>query len=166
MLFSILILLLPLSFLPRYNADSATLYGSLYHYPATSNNSPGSTRKVYDWDGGQFLGDIPEAPTTYNVVGNINEHGLTVGETTYGGIASLQSQKGGVIDYGSLIYLALQRATNAREAIHVMDRLMQDFGYASEGESFSIGDSKEVWIMEVIGKGDFELGSVWVARYV
>lgn len=148
-----------------YNADSATMYGSLYHYPE-SNNSIGTMRDVYDWDSGNYLGQIEEALHTYNVVGNVNEFGLIIGETTFGGIESLQSQSAAKIDYGSLIWITLQRAKNAREAIHTIDRLMQTYGYASEGESFSIADPKEAWIMEIIGKGNYALGAVWVARKV
>lgn len=120
-------------------------------------------REIYDWDTGKYLGNIPEVPHTYNVVGNINEFGLTIGETTFGGIASLQEQKGGIVDYGSLIWITLQRAKTAREAIKVMGELVATYGYASEGESFSIADGNEAWILELIGKGDYELGAVWVA---
>ncbi len=127
-----------------YNADSANLYGSLYHYPA-GDHPAGSVREIYDWDTGKYLGNIPEVPHTYNVVGNINEFGLTIGETTFGGIASLQEQKGGIVDYGSLIWITLQRAKTAREAIKVMGELVATYGYASEGESFSIADGNEAW---------------------
>jgi dipeptidase len=127
-----------------YNADSSTLYGALYHYPA-ANHSSTDMRDIYDWDVGTFLGQIKEATQTYNVVGNINEHGVIIGETTYGGIASLQTQSGAKIDYGSLIWITLQRASSAREAIKVIDELMNEYGYASEGESFSIADQKEAW---------------------
>lgn len=123
-------------------------------------------RDVYDWDGGFFLGQIAEAPETYNVVGNMNEFGLIIGETTYGGLADLQHQTGAKIDYGSLIWITLQRSKNAREAIKTIGELMATYGYASEGESFSIADQKEAWIMEIIGKGEKELGAVWVARMV
>lgn len=146
-----------------YNADSGSLYGSLYHYPASVHES-GSMRSVHDWDSGKYLGEIPEAPDTFNVVGNINEHGLIIGETTYGGLADLQTQSAAKVDYGSLIWITLQRARTAREAITTIDELMSTYGYASEGESFSIADQKEVWIMEIIGKGEYELGAVWVAR--
>jgi dipeptidase len=148
-----------------YNADSAALYGSLYHYPA-KDSSPGTMRDVYGWDSGKYLGQIKEAPHTYNVVGNINEFGLIIGETTFGGVEVLQSQSNAKIDYGSLIWITLQRSTNAREAIQTIGALMAEYGYASEGESFSIADPKEAWIMEIIGKGEFELGAVWVARKV
>jgi dipeptidase len=145
-----------------YNADSATLYGSLYHYPAADHAS-GDMRDIFDWDSGAFLGQIPEVAHTYNVVGNANEHGLIIGETTFGGIEALQSQKGAKMDYGSLIWTTLQRAATAREAITTISALMSQYGYASEGESFSIADPKEAWVMEIIGKGDYELGAVWVA---
>jgi dipeptidase len=127
-----------------YNADSATLFGSLYHYPA-SNHEEGTMRDIYDWDSGVYLGQIEEVPHTYNVVGNINEYGLMIGETTYGGISSLQSQKGAIMDYGSLIWVTLQRARTAREAITTLGDLMAKYGYASEGESFSIADQHEAW---------------------
>lgn len=127
-----------------YNADSGTLYGSLYHYPA-NYNSNNEFKDVYDWDTGKYLGQIKEVPNTYNVVGNINEHGLIIGETTYGGIASLQSQSKAIIDYGSLIWITLQRSKTAREAINTIGSLMDEYGYASEGESFSIADQKEAW---------------------
>ena len=146
-----------------YNADSGSLYGLLYHYPA-ADHPEGSMRKVNDWDSGKPLGEIPEAPHTFNVVGNMNEFGLIIAETTFGGVSALQSQPGAKIDYGSLIWLTLQRSKTARDAIHTIDSLMQQYGYASGGESFSIADGKEVWIMEIIGKGQFELGAVWVAQ--
>jgi len=148
-----------------YNADSSTLYGSLYHYPA-ANHPAGSLRNIYDWDSGKYLGAIPEAEHTYNVVGNMNEFGLSIGETTYGGIGALQEQDGAIMDYGSLIWVTLQRAKTAREAIQVAASLMEQFGYASEGESFSIIDNHEAWVMEIIGKGNFEKGAVWVARKI
>lgn len=148
-----------------YNADSGSLYGSLYHYTA-GKHAPGSMRQVYDWDSGVYLGEIEEAEYTYNVVGNINEFGLIIGETTFGGISSLQSQTGAKVDYGSLIYITLQRSKTAVEAIKTIDTLMNKYGYYSEGESFSIADKNEVWIMEIIGKGNYELGAVWVARKV
>lgn len=121
---------------------------------------------VYDWDSGKYLGQIPQAKHTYNVVGNINEHSLSIAETTYGGLEELMHQPGAIIDYGSLIYITLQRAKTAREAIVTMGDLVAKYGYASEGESFSIADPQEVWIMELIGKGPNEVGAVWVARRV
>lgn len=148
-----------------YSADSHVLYGELYHWPA-ADWPEGSEVEIYEWDTGKYLGKIPQVRHTYNVIGNMNEHQLAIGETTYGGRHELSSQKGAIIDYGSLIYLALQRAKNAREAILVMTNLVEDYGYASEGESFSISDPNEVWIMEMIGKGEGEKGAVWVARMV
>ena len=133
-----------------YNADSPTLFGSIYHYPSSKNNN--QDRKVFDWDSGNYLGVIPEAKETYNVVGNSNEYGLVIGESTFGGVHILAQQTNAIIDYGSLIWLTLQRAKTVREAIHTMVHLMDTYGYASAGESFSLADaSGEVWIMEVIG---------------
>lgn len=148
-----------------YSADSHVLYGEMYHWPAT-DWPEGAMVDVYEWDTGKFMGKIPQVRHTYNVVGNMNEHQLAIGETTYGGRSELWGQEGAIIDYGSLIYLTLQRAANAREAIATMAALMDEYGYASEGESFSIADPNEVWIMEVIGKGKGEKGAVWVARMV
>lgn len=146
-----------------YNADAAELYGSLYHYPKT-DNVEGTMRKTWDWDSGVYLGEIPEVAHTFNVVGNINEFGLIIGETTFGGLEELCSQKGALIDYGSLIWITLQRSRNAREAINTIGGLLADYGYYSEGESFSIADNNEAWVMEIIGKGNYEKGAVWVAR--
>ena len=149
-----------------YNADSGGLYGSLGHYPA-ADHAPGSVRDIWDWDGSFYLGSIPEASHTYNVIGNTNEHGLTIGETTFGGRSELNAaNSGGIMDYGSLIWVTLQRATSARDAIKTIDSLLQTHGYASDGESFSIGDPHEAWLMEIIGKGPDELGAVWVATRV
>lgn len=148
-----------------YSADSHVLYGEIYHWPAT-NWPEGSLLDIYEWDTGKYMGKIPQVSHTYNVIGNMNEHQLAIGETTFGGRKELEHQEGAIIDYGSLIYLALQRAKTAREAIVVMTQLVEDYGYASEGESFSIADPNEVWIMEMIGKGDGEKGAVWVARMV
>lgn len=148
-----------------YAADSHTLYGFLYHR-AAATHPDGAMRKIYDWDSGLMRGSIPEAPATYNVVGNMNEHQLSIGETTYGGLDPLQEQKDAIIDYGSLIYIALERCKTAREAIKLMAELTDQYGYASEGESFSIADATEVWIMEAIGRGNYGKGMVWVARRV
>ncbi len=148
-----------------YSADSHVLYGELYHWPAGTWPA-GTMLDVYDWDSGKFLGKIPQAAQTYNVVGNMNEHQLAIAETTFGGRAELHHQEGAIIDYGSLIYITLQRAKTAREAIAVMTDLVAKYGYASEGESFSISDPNEVWILEMIGKGEGEKGAVWVARMV
>ena len=146
-----------------YNADSAALYGSLYFYPK-ADHEPNSVKDIYDWDSGRYLGKINEVSHTYNVVGNANEKGVIIGETTFGGVDDLQSQDAAKIDYGSLIWTALQRSSTAREAIHTIASLMSEYGYASEGESFSIIDQKEAWVMEIIGKGNYELGAVWVLR--
>lgn len=147
-----------------YSADSHVLYGELYYRPA-ADYPAGTLVDVYEWDTGEFLGRIPQVRHTYSVVGNMNEHQLAIGETTYGGREELQDTTG-IIDYGSLIYMTLQRAKNAREAIQVMDHLMQTYGYYSSGESFSISDPEEVWFMEVIGKGPGNKGAVWVARRI
>lgn len=148
-----------------YSADSHVLYGELYHWPA--GTWPADTlMDIYEWDTGRFLGRIPQAAQTYNVVGNMNEFQLAIGETTFGGREDLHTQDGAILDYGSLIYITLQRARNAREAIVVMTGLVGQYGYASEGESFSISDPEEVWILEMIGKGKGEKGAVWVARMV
>ena len=147
-----------------YAADSHVLYGELYHFPA-ADHKPGEMRDVYDWDGGAYLGQIPEIAHTYNVVGNMNEWQVAIGETTYGGIEALYDGQG-VIDYGSLIYITLQRSKTAREAIKCMGELVYNYGYVSEGESFSICDTEECWILEMIGKGPQNKGAVWVARRI
>jgi len=148
-----------------YNADDGSSYGSLGHYPAR-HNGHGKMREVWSWDDSVYLGSIPEANQTYNVVGNINEHGLIIGETTFGGLPMLDGRNTThIIDYGSLIWITLQRARTAREAIHMMDDLCNTYGYASDGESFSIADPNEIWLMELIGKGP-EKGAVWVASKV
>ena len=149
------------STLISYAADSHTLFGFLEYYPA-ADHKPGDMRKIIDWDSGKYLGEIPEVGHTYKVVGNINEHQVTVAESTWGGRHECEDTTGR-IDYGSLIYIALQRSKTAREAIKVMTDLVAEYGYASEGESFSIGDPNEVWVLEMIGKGGKEKGAVWVA---
>jgi len=148
-----------------YAADSHTLYGELYYQPA-KDYPEGAMRDIIEWDTGKFLGRIPQVSHTYSVIGNMNENQVAIGETTYGGREVLFKQSGAVMDYGSLIYVALQRAKTAREAIEVMTSLTEKYGYASEGESFSISDPNEVWIMEMIGKGEGEKGAVWVAQRV
>ncbi len=148
-----------------YAADSHVLYGELYHWPAMDWPA-GTMLDVYEWDTGKFLGQIPQVSHTYNVTGNMNEHQVAIGETTYGGLKVLGSQKGAIMDYGSLMYIALQRSKTAREAIKVIGDLMAKYGYYSSGESFSISDANEVWIMEIIGKGEGEKGAVWVARKI
>ena len=144
-----------------YSADSYGLFGELYHYPA-GTHAKGTMRPIHEWDTGKYLGEIPEARTTYNVIGNMNEHQLTITETTFGGREELVDTTG-IIDYGSLIYIALQRSKSAREAIQVMTDLVQEYGYYSSGESFTIADPREVWVMEMIGKGVGVKGAVWVA---
>lgn len=146
-----------------YAADSHTLYGELYNQPA-ADHPKGAMRKIVDWDSGIERGEIPEVPHTYATIGNMNEHGLTIAESTWGGRHDLEGS--GLIDYGSLIYITLQRARDAREAIKVMTDLVKEYGYGSEGESFSIADPNEVWVMEMIGKGASDKGAVWVARRV
>ena len=148
-----------------YAADSHLLYGELYHWPAATWPE-GTMMDIYDWDSGKYMGQIPQARETYNVVGNMNEFQVAIGETTYGGLDTLKAQDGAIMDYGSLIYVTLQRAKSAREAIKIMTDLVAEYGYASTGESFSIADKNEVWIMDFIGKGNKAKGAVWVARKI
>ncbi|MBP5709651.1 MAG: C69 family dipeptidase [Bacteroidales bacterium] len=159
-----------------YAADSHTLYGELYYRPA-ADYPAGTMMDVIEWDTGERLGQIPQVAHTYSVVGNMNEHQLAIGETTYGGLEELW-KKNGIMDYGSLIYITLQRAKNAREAIKTLSELLDAYGYCSEGESFSIVDPNEAWIFELIGKGEemkdskgktlkgWTKGAVWVARRI
>jgi dipeptidase len=176
-----------------YNADSPTLYGVVYHYPSTNTTSTTSTtstlRDIYDWDSGRYMGQItlPHMETTYNVVGNGNDQGLVIGETTFGGVSCLAwNQKDAIMDYGSLIYITLQYTKTIRDAIYFMVHLMDTYGYASGGETFSLADhSGDVWMMEVIGRGnDYydrnnnhtktttgtatgnKMGAVWVAQKI
>ena len=144
-----------------YSADSHVLFGELYYWPA-QDHTKGSKINIYEWDTGKYLGKIEQVEHTYAVTGNMNEHQLAIGETTYTGRRELQDTTG-IIDYGSLIYLTLQRAKTAREAIQTMTELVDKYGYYSTGESFSISDPNEVWIMEMIGKGPGNKGAVWVA---
>lgn len=148
-----------------YAADSHTLFGELYFQPA-KDYPAGAMRDIYEWDTGKYLGQIPQLAHTFSVVGNMNEFQVAIGETTYGGRSELSKQSGAIMDYGSLIYVALQRSKTAREAIKVMTDLVAEFGYASSGESFSIADKNEVWILELIGKGESEKGAVWVAMRI
>lgn len=148
-----------------YAADSHILYGELYHWPAATHPI-GTMLDIYEWDTGKYLGEIKQALKTYNVVGNMNENQVAIGETTYGGRAELGSQPGAIMDYGSLIYVTLQRAESARDAIKIMTSLVAEYGYYSSGESFSIADKDEVWILELIGKGEGHKGAVWVARLI
>lgn len=149
------------SVMVSYSADSYGCYGVMQHFPAAVHKK-GEKRKVFDWETNRYLGEIAEAPVTYNVVGNMNEYQLTIAETTFGGRKELEDTTG-IIDYGSLIYITLQRAKTAREAIDVMTSLVTEYGYCSEGESFSICDPNEAWIMEMIGKGPGVKGALWVA---
>lgn len=145
-----------------YNADDYGMFIGLAHY-AAGTHQKGEMRKVIDWDTKKYHGEIPEAPVTYNVIGNINEFQVTIGETTYGGREEMVDTTG-IIDYGSLIYIALQRSRTAREAIKVMTSLAEKYGYNSEGETFTICDPNEAWIMEMMGcGGDKKQKVVWVA---
>ncbi|MGA2823324.1 MAG: C69 family dipeptidase, partial [Bacteroidales bacterium] len=126
----------------------------------------GAMMDVIEWDTGKKLGTIPQVRHTYSVVGNMNEHQVALGETTYGGRDELQHQSGAIIDYGSMMYLAMQRAKTAREALQVMTDLVEKYGYCSEGESISVSDKNEAWIFEIIGKGEKEKGAIWVARRI
>lgn len=151
-----------------YSADSHTRYGTLVHYPAKTYPA-GSMVKIYEWGKDRYLGEIPQVEKTYSVIGNMNEHQLIIGESTWGGVKT-QFDPDGLLDYGSLIYLALQRARTAREAIVVITELADKYGYASTGESLSIADTEEVWFMEMIGRApkivngeNINKGMVWVA---
>ena len=159
------------STLVSYAADSHYLFGELYYHPAADWKA-GSVLKVYDWDSGKYLGEIDQIAHTWQTVGNMNEKQVIITETTWGGREELMDRRGR-IDYGSLIYIALQRASTAREAIQVIVDLANEYGYASEGETFSIADKNEAWIMELIGKGtnlkngvNLDKGIVWVALRV
>ncbi len=147
-----------------YNADNYGMFIGLAHYPA-ARHKKGEMRDIYDWDTNKYIGKIPEAEQTYNVIGNINEYQVTIGETTYGGREEMVDPTGG-IDYGSLIYIALQRSKTASEAITVMTKLAETYGYCSEGETFTICDPNEAWIMEMMGKGPGSKGVVWVAQRI
>ena len=151
-----------------YNADSYGAYMPLYHY-AAAKHQKGDKRQIFEWDTNKYLGEIDEALETYNVVGNINEWQVTIGETTYGGREEMVDSTG-IIDYGSLIYIALQRSKSAREAIQVMTSLVEKYGYCSEGETFTICDPHEAWIMEMQGCGPDRSVSkervVWVAQRI
>ncbi len=147
-----------------YSADSHQLYGELYFWPA-KDYAAGAMLDVYEWDTHKYMGKIRQVAHTYSVVGNMNEHQLAIGETTYGGIENMVDTTA-IIDYGSLFYITLQRAKTAREAIKIMSDLVSEYGYASSGESFSVADPNEVWIFEIIGKGPGNKGAVWVARRI
>ena len=159
------------SVMVTYAADSHQLYGALYKH--NGGKQKAKMLAVNEWDTGRFLGHIEQVPVTYSTVGNMNEHSLIITETTYGGRSELEDKQG-IMDYGSLIYIALQRAKTAREAIDVIVNLANTYGYASSGESFSLVDKNEAWIMELIGKGsklddkgnNLRKGIVWVARRI
>ena len=142
-----------------YAADSHTRYGAIAFYPA-ADHAPGTACEVYHYENGRLMGTIPEVPHTYSVIQFMNEHQVAIGETTFGGLDSLQSQPGAILDYGSLMKIGLQRARSARELIRVITELIAQYGYASSGESLSISDRNEAWIMEIIGKGKYEKGAV------
>ena len=144
-----------------YSADDYGMFQNLCHYPA-AKHAKGEMRKIFDWDSNKYYGEIPEVAETYNVIGNINEWQVTIGETTYGGREEMVDSTG-IMDYGSLIYVALQRSKTAREAIKVMTTLANTYGYNSGGETFTICDPNEAWIMEMMGKGAGSKGAVWVA---
>ena len=154
------------SVIVAYNADDDGLFGSLDHRPA-ADHIPGSIRQVWDWDGQYYCGNIPQVAHTLNVVGNINEAGVSIIETTFGGIEAVDGHgTGAIMSYGDLIWTTLERATSARDAITIMDSLTQLYGYESNGESFGIADGNEVWLLEMVSKGKTEKGSVWVASRV
>ncbi len=160
------------SVMVSYSADSHVLYGALYHTPA-AKHAPGAMRKIYEWDTGKYLGQIPQPSETYNVIGNMNEHQVLIGESTWGGLPQLADSTG-ILDYGSLMYVALERAKTAREALTIITDLVAQYGYASSGESITIADPNEVWVLEIIGKGvkldkkgnNIYKGAVWVARRI
>jgi dipeptidase len=159
------------SVMVTYSADSHQLYGELYFWPAATW-AEGTMLKIYEWDSGRYMGEIPQAPVTYSVTGNMNEYQLLIGETTFGGRREF-NDRNGIMDYGSLIYVTLQRCKTAREAIAMIDHLMQTYGYGYGGESFTIADPDEVWIMEVIAKAprmvegvNVNKGAVWVAKRI
>lgn len=147
-----------------YNADDYGMFIGLCHYPA-AKHAKGEMRKIIDWDTKEYHGEIPEASQTYNVIGNINEFQVTIAETTYGGREEMIDTTG-ILDYGSLIYIALQRSRTAREAINVMTSLVEKYGYCSEGETFTICDPNEAWIMEMMGMGPGSHCAVWVAMRI
>lgn len=148
-----------------YAADSHTRYGTLGFFPA-ADHKPGDLCEVYHYENGKLMGTIPEAAHTFSVVQFMNEYQVAIGETTFGGLDSLTTQPGAILDYGSLMRIGLQRSKTAREMIKVMTELVAQYGYATSGESFSISDANEAWIMEMIGKGKYEKGAVWVARLI
>ena len=149
------------SVMMTYSADSHTLYGELYHWPS-ARYPEGTLMEIHEWDTGKFLGKIPQVPETYHVTGNMNQYQVAIGESTFGGKEELVDTTG-IMDYGSLMYIALQRSKTAREAIGIITSLVKEYGYYSSGESFSIIDKEEAWILEMIGKGPGRKGALWVA---
>lgn len=150
------------SIMVTYADDSHTRFGDLFH-ATRGKHLPGEMRRVIDWGDNSYRGEIPQAAETFNVVGNMNEHQLVIGETTWGGHPELEDTTGNsILDYGSLIYITLERCRTAREAIKTMTDLVAEYGYASTGETFSIADKNEAWVMEMIGKGT-EKGALWIA---
>ncbi|MFI3267993.1 MAG: C69 family dipeptidase [Rikenellaceae bacterium] len=147
-----------------YAADSHSLYGEAYFNPRTKY-AKGEKLKIYEWDTGKYLGEIDQVEETYSTISNMNEHQVVITETTFGGLPELRNNEG-IMDYGSLIYVTLQRAKTAREAIDIMTSLVAEYGYYSSGESFSISDKNDVWIMEMMGKGEGKKGAVWVAMKI
>ncbi|MDD4645112.1 MAG: C69 family dipeptidase [Bacteroidales bacterium] len=147
-----------------YAADSHVLYGELYHRPA-ADWPAGTMVDVNEWDTGKYLGKIPQVAHTYSVIGNMNEYQVSIGETTYGGREELVNPSG-IMDYGSLMYMSLQRSKTARQAIETIVSLCEQYGYYSSGESMSVADQNEVWIFEIIGKGPGQKGILYVARKV
>ncbi|PZX13527.1 dipeptidase [Breznakibacter xylanolyticus] len=150
--------------LVSYSADSHDLYGELYHWPAM-RYADGTMLDIVEWDTGKHLGQIRQAAQTYAVIGNMNEYQVTIAETTFGGRPELRDSTG-ILDYGSLMYIALQRSRTAREAIGVMTQLVGEYGYCSAGETFTIADAQEIWLMEMTGKGAGNKGALWVALRV
>jgi len=148
-----------------YAADSHVRFGAIAFYPA-ADHQPGDLCQVYHYENGKLLGTIPEVAHTYSVIQLMNEFQVAIGETTFGGLDSLNSQPGAILDYGSMMRIGLQRSKTAREMIRVMTELVAQYGYISGGESFSVSDANEAWIMEMIGKGKYEKGAVWVARLI
>jgi len=147
-----------------YNADAGGFMEPLRFHPA-ADYKEGDSLEIYDWDSGKYLGKIKQVKHTYSVIGNMNEHQVSIGETTFGGRSELQDTNA-IMDYGSLMYIALQRAKTAREAIKVMTDLVAEYGYYSHGESFSVADPNECWILEMLGKGGEEKGAIWAARRI
>lgn len=147
-----------------YSADSHVLYGAAYFHPR-STHTKGEMLKIYEWDSGKFLGEIAQVENTFSTISNMNEHQVVIAESTFGGLGELRNEDG-IMDYGSLIYITLQRAKSAREAIQIMNDLVTEYGYYSSGESFSVADKDEVWFMEMIGKGKGVKGALWVAMRI